>query len=250
MKHISQAIQENPNISKYKLMTWTHESIKCFWDFESNFPENYFAFQHGKKLLGHILPYINNNDKVLDYGAGKGFFTQELLSKGIKTATFDLSKESSKASKNKFRNHASYIGSFDNNTIKENRNQFDIIFLIEVIEHLESDTRTLVLEQIHSLLKDNGLLVITTPNEEDLTKSLIINPSTKEIFHRWQHCYSWSAKSLSEDIEKNKFKVLSTHSINLKHIGKSPLMYIKRLLKRHNKQPHLIAISQKLTTNT
>lgn len=249
MKHISQATQENTKLSEYKLMLWTEESIKNFWDFESLFPENYFTFQNRNKLTEFILPYIKSHHKVLDYGAGKGFLTQELLKKGIKTATYDLSKESSEASRKKFSSQPNYIGSFNNNTINENHNKFNVVFLIEVIEHLESNVRSQVLEQIHSLLKEDGILIITTPNEEDLTKNLILNPSTKEIFHRWQHCYSWSATSLAEVIEKNSFKVLSTHTINLKHIGPSPLTSIKRLLKKHKKQPHLIAICKKNTAN-
>jgi len=245
MKSLHQAVQENPLLRKYKLMDWSQESIKNFWDFESLFPENYFTYQHGKQLAEFIYPYIGNKDEVLDYGAGNGFFTEQLLKKRIRTATFDLSEESSEFSKNKFINNPNYLGAFDNSTITEQNNRFDVVFLLEVIEHLDNATRSLVLDQIHTLLKEDGLLVITTPNKENLTDNLIINPSTMEIFHRWQHCFSWSATSITKAMEDNNFTALEIHETNLKYVGKSIIKPIKRFLKKNRKQPHLIVISKK-----
>ena len=245
MKSIEQAVQENPTLSKYKIMTWTEKSIKDFWDFESLFPENYFTYQHGQNLADFIYPYIKNSSQALDYGAGNGFFTNQLLNKRVHTATFDLSQESSESSNNKFCNHPDYLGAFNNNTITQQDGCFDVVFLLEVIEHLDTTTRSLVLGQIHKILKKNGTVVISTPNQENLANNLIINPLTMEIFHRWQHCYSWSADSLKKEIEHNNFTVQHTHEIDLKYVGTSPIKIVKRHLKRHKRQPHLIVIAKK-----
>lgn len=48
---------------------------------------------------------------------------------------------------------------------------FDIITLVEVIEHLENPN--LVLNTIHDLLKKDGYLIITTPNIQTLVSRLL-----------------------------------------------------------------------------
>ena len=53
---------------------------------------------------------------------------------------------------------------FSVNTIEgyKNRNLFDVILLLEVIEHIKKDDQAL--RKIRSLLKKNGILILSTPS--------------------------------------------------------------------------------------
>lgn len=226
-------------------MAWDEHAVKSYWDFESLFQENYFTYQYGEKLAKFISHFIPACGDVLDYGAGKGFFSEALLNRGIRTATFDLSPESTSASRQKFQKRDDYLGAFDSESIKQQSNRFDVVFLLEVVEHLEDKIRKQTLNQIHSLLKNEGLLIISTPNDENLEKNLILNPSTQEIFHRWQHCYSWTGESLAKEVDQYGFNTEHIFTLHLKHVGPAPIMAIRQLLSRTKKPPHLLVVARK-----
>jgi hypothetical protein len=46
-------------------------------------------------------------------------------------------------------------------------------------------------------LKPGGLLVVTTPNNEDLDLGLSYSPETNTLFHRWQHVRSFRPETLA-----------------------------------------------------
>jgi cyclopropane fatty-acyl-phospholipid synthase-like methyltransferase len=54
-------------------------------------------------------------------------------------------------------------------SLAEINEQFDLIILFEVIEHLELEKGVEMLRRLHELLVDGGILIISTPN--------IFNPS-------------------------------------------------------------------------
>ena len=59
--------------------------------------------------------------------------------------------------------------------------------------------------------------MVTTPNNEDLSKSLICNPIDGSLFHRWQHVRSWSKESLTKKLEDFNFKPIT--ATNLKDLN-------------------------------
>ncbi len=72
----------------------------------------------------------------------------------------------------------------------------DICFLIEVIEHLKDESIDKTLREIYRVLKNNGHLVLTTPNKEDLELSKVLCPECGCIFHKMQHLHSWDSDRL------------------------------------------------------
>ncbi len=101
-----------------------------------------------------------------------------------------------------------------------------------MIEHLEDEARQTVLGQIYDLLTTNGIVIISTPNNEDLGRELICNPRTNEVYHRWQHVYSWTGKSLSTELERRGFKTVSVIETDLKYEGVGGLWHFRGLLKK------------------
>lgn len=232
MKHISQFIKECKNLEKYSCFKWDEQSVKNFWDFEAAFDDRYFTHRFGRSIVALFERDLTGKARVLDYGAGKGFLTSELLNHGFKVSCFDLSQETTRALDMRFKSHADYEGSFTAPELEKNKNSFDVVFLVEVIEHLDDEPRKVVLKNVYELLRNGGIVIVSTPNREDFTPSLICNPLTKEVYHRWQHVYSWTAESLSAEMGKHGFKILNVLETNLKYEGPGVLLYIKRSMRR------------------
>lgn len=245
MKSIQEFIEENKALSGYKALDWSEAQVKSFWDFESIYDEKYFTYHYGDKIVELIEPYISGQKSILDYGAGKGFLSAQLLANGYQTATFDLSDESCRKLPEKFGDKSRFLGAYSGDTIENQDGKFDAVIMIEVVEHLDDPTREKVLKQIHRLLSDKGIFILSSPNNENLENEFICNPGTKEIFHRWQHVYSWHEESLSKEVEKYGFKVLKSIQTNMKWVGNSPILALKKLFAKKSRLNSLFVIAQK-----
>lgn len=249
MKHISEFIKEQKNLARYDCFRWDEKTVKAFWDFEVEFDSRYFSYAYGRNLVGLFASGLAGKPRNLDYGAGKGFLTECLLERGFKVSCFDLSEATTKTLDARFGDNPNYLGSFSTLGLEQNKDSFDVVWLIEVIEHLEEGMRKVVLHNIYNLLKPDGTLIVSTPNNENLTEGLICNPVTKEIYHRWQHVYSWTAESLTAEIERNGFKTQAVKETELRYEGRGSVLHIKGLVKklkariRGRRQGHLLVVA-------
>jgi len=68
-------------------------------------------------------------------------------------------------------------------SLEEIRETFDVVFLFEVIEHLELEEGLKVIEKVYGLLNGGGRLILTTPN--------VFNPSRfwRDATHKVAYCY-------------------------------------------------------------
>ena len=100
--------------------------------------------------------------RVLDLGAGEGALSQRLSDLGYSVIAADVSEDEFKCNDIEF-----YKINFDSsqeiNRLKQKyKNHFDVVMGIEVIEHVENPWE--YVRSLKSMLKKNGLLLITTPN--------------------------------------------------------------------------------------
>lgn len=84
---------------------------------------------------------------------------------------------------------------------------FDMIVSFEVIEHLWNYEKFLL--ECNRLLKDKGLLIISTPNRNSLINR-IFNSYLNPKYHKgpYAHKYIFSKKELEELLEKSGVKIL------------------------------------------
>ena len=68
-------------------------------------------------------------------------------------------------------------------SLEEIRERFDVVFLFEVIEHLDLEEGVRLLMRIYDLLDPGGRLILTTPN--------VFNPSRywRDATHKVAYCY-------------------------------------------------------------
>ncbi len=238
----------------YKLMEWTDDRVKRFWDYESNYPENYFAFQAGASVIHELKRYFKNAKSALDFGAGPGFLIPHLIAAGLEVTALEFSDDSVKKLKDKFKGKPGFKDVAQPEELLSKKAKFDLIMVTEVIEHLNDYYLDKSLLLIKDLLSPSGVVIFTTPNNEDLSKLMIYNPVTDEIFHRWQHVRSWNVNSLRIKLEEYNFHVVDVIETQfLIHFNPRVSIYtkvktkvkwlIKRILLGKIARPNLVAIA-------
>ena len=235
---------------------WTDEKVKKFWDFYNTnpaFENHWFSKAVGKGIIGLVSKYLPMNGKVLDYGTGKGHFTGYLLeNKKLDVLSCDFSQETVNGINTQFNDKENFKGCFlvEGFPSRFGENEFDIVFLIEAIEHLTDDYLLPTIAEAKRILKPGGRFVITTPNNENLAEQNVICPDCGCVFHRVQHVRSFTRKSLTSLMENHKFRTVLCEGTDFNQYGEKKSIYkirnkLMKLLKKSYKPPHLVYIGQK-----
>jgi 2-polyprenyl-3-methyl-5-hydroxy-6-metoxy-1,4-benzoquinol methylase len=239
---------------EYSMMEWTDENVKKFWDFESQFPENYFTLTFGKAIIDHLNKFFLNASSVLDYGSGPGFLIPHLIRLDCDVYALDFSSESVAKINRTYKSNQHFKGAYTLDRLAEIKRRFDVVTVVEVLEHLNERYLEETINTVKRLLSPDGVAIFTTPNDEDLSKSMVLCPQANLVFHRWQHVRSWTDKTLREYLTVHGLRVLEVSALDF---GKPPesrislKKKIKRILKNKLgikepvvKKPHLVAIAQ------
>jgi len=152
-----------------------------------------------------IKKYINNGDRVLDFGCGnQGYFLKyikEIINEGI-----GLDGEV----KSEIYENLTFIKFNFKNKLPNNIGKFNKIIMLAVLEHIEVSSVDNLFNEFKKVLKDKGRIILTTPTPmskpllEILAKLGIIN--NDEIA---DHKKYYSKTDISELGHKNKLKLVS-----------------------------------------
>jgi len=116
-----------------------------------------------------MVKTIQDGDKVLDIGA-----SNRNLQERLKRHHPKVIYKSMDIDQKQF--HDFY-------SLEEIQESFDVIFLFEVIEHLDLEEGVRFLKRIYDFLNEGGRLILTTPN--------VFNPSRfwRDATHKVAYCY-------------------------------------------------------------
>jgi SAM-dependent methyltransferase len=122
-----------------------------------------------RKRFPLMLEMIRDGERVLDMGA-----SNRNLESRLKRHFPSLIYKSMDIDRERF--HDFY-------SLEEIRECFDVVFLFEVIEHLDLKEGIRLLKRIYDLLNPGGRLILTTPN--------VFNPSRywRDATHKVAYCY-------------------------------------------------------------
>ena len=165
-------------------------------------------------FIDNILLYLKlkpkRNEKVLDYGSGKGILlkTFQLFNKNIELYGFEPENNRMNFSK-KF----SKLKTITNNINDFNKISFNKIISIHVFEHIENLNNSLA--NINKILSSDGLLCIEVPN----INSLSFNIAKENWAHLATdyHVNHFNSKSLNHLLEKNNFKIIDVQYFSFYH---------------------------------
>jgi 2-polyprenyl-3-methyl-5-hydroxy-6-metoxy-1,4-benzoquinol methylase len=151
---------------------------------------------------------INAHSVILDVGCGPGTFLS-LIHKKYKTAYgIDISKRQISYAKRMFgkRNIIWKASDIENAKFKEK--SFDYVCAIEVIEHLEKEKTVNMLKNMKSVLKDNGSIILTTPNYRSHWPlvEFTLNRVSK-VNYEEQHISKFTKKKMIKLLTENGFRV-------------------------------------------
>ncbi len=117
----------------------------------------------------HYLRYFpeDKNIKILELGCGNGGFMLYLKEKGYKNVFgVEISKEQISMAK-KFGINGIILQDLVY-FLKKTKEKYDVIVMRDVLEHFGKKEITLILKQVHRVLRAEGILVLQVPNAEGL----------------------------------------------------------------------------------
>jgi len=198
---------------------WTPEHVKRLWTYWNSKPhlqgEN-FSYQVGAGIANFLQSTGRLKGKVLDYGCGLGYLLQHLLAEGLECAAAEFSTESVDLVNGKFQGHPKWRGARLVNGLPTqfHTGEFDVVTCTETLEHLSEDLLTDVVAEMYRLVKPGGLVLFTTPDDEDLQQAMTYCPFCEAEFHKVQHLRSFTAASLRALLMSHGFQVLFCQGID------------------------------------
>lgn len=112
------------------------------------------AFNYNRHLVNLITSFVTSKTKVmLDYGAGMGIFAEKIEHEGYRVVCLEPDLNLSK--------HLSKRFSVKTDLTDVDKEYWDYIYSLNVLEHIEDDSKAL--EQIYASLKTQGRFAVYVP---------------------------------------------------------------------------------------
>jgi SAM-dependent methyltransferase len=103
---------------------------------------------------------------------------------------------------------------FDGQHLPWRDNHFDIVCCLETIEHLLAEHLNLILAELRRVVRPGGVVLLTTPNAENLREQTVFCPNCCSEFHRWQHVRRWTPATLQQRLTMLGYGVRFCRGIN------------------------------------
>lgn len=180
------------------------------------------------------LAEIETNDIVLDIGCGRGEVLNQVALLGAKAIGLDYSAAALRIANNKHKNVGINEKRFDlirGDAIRLPFNEgcFDVIFMMDIVEHLYPDEVEATFSEVRRLLKPGGHIVVhTVPNanyyryvyplyrfiKHLIGQNLPKNPRER-VYHGHVHVNEQTVKNLRKTLLKSGFHSLKTFAKQL-----------------------------------
>jgi len=171
-----------------------------------------FKKRRGMQSKWHHIHYnlikkiMGSYNKHLDIACAGGTFIG-MLDQNKKSVGIDISSKQINYAKKKYqtKNHKFLL--MKKNIIKFQKNLFDVVTSLQLIEHLTIEENIKLFKEIHKVLKKRGKLIITTPNYASpwILVEKLVNCFGKVRYDE-QHITFFKKKKLIKMLEQIGFK--------------------------------------------
>lgn len=192
-------------------LRWTPELVDRFWTgiSQTRLTELNFARLGGKRLIAAIAHLLPKDGRILDFGAGDGELIELLCSRGLRVAGY----EPSRGRAENLQKALAHVPEFQGAMPPSSDATFDLVLMVEVIEHIIDEQLNSTLKTVAAHTRVGGILIVSTPNNEDLELNMAYCPVSNTLFHRWQHVRSFTKESLTELLAQYGFEEIVTHEL-------------------------------------
>jgi 2-polyprenyl-3-methyl-5-hydroxy-6-metoxy-1,4-benzoquinol methylase len=173
-----------------------------------------------------LIQQFKKTGKVLEIGCGHGFLLKTLEEAGYECFGVEPSPLAFNYAKNNLGLHV------ENTFLNESsfyNTQFDVVILIDVVEHVINMQR--MMKEVQKVLKPGGLIFIGTGNIGSLNARLA--KQNWGYFLSWEHVSFFNKKSMYRLLQDHHFKNILVRETSLQH---KPLQnsteFIKNIFKK------------------
>jgi 2-polyprenyl-3-methyl-5-hydroxy-6-metoxy-1,4-benzoquinol methylase len=175
--------------------------------------------------------------KVLDVGCATGYFLEAARTAGFTPYGVEFSPYSSQIAKDKFGDEAIYQGTLEECPFPAR--SFDVIAMSDLLEHVKNPRA--VLKKARTLLKDDGIVMIMTPDTGSLTHRVMRD---KWVHYKIEHLFYFNRDSLNLLAEEQGFRIIHVEparkTLNLAYFHHQFKVYRHRLMSPVLKLLHTI----------
>ncbi|MEW6408089.1 MAG: class I SAM-dependent methyltransferase [Patescibacteria group bacterium] len=178
---------------------------------------------------------IRTKKIILDVGCSTGFILKFFKNLDWECHGIEIDKQAVNIAKNK--GLKIFYGSFNLISLKEN--YYDIVRFNHVLEHLSHPFNAI--KKSHQILKKGGLLLISVPNYDALSRGLF-GKYWRRGFEIPRHLYHFKYNTLKKILEKNQFKIIRKNTASLPYLNFSSSFKFRFGLKKEPLFLKIIAI--------
>ncbi len=163
------------------------------------------------KLLSRIPREVIDNGNVLEVGCGPGFSSERISNMLGKSTTFfisDYEEENVKDARNKLGKRAK-VSLEDIYSLDRQDNSMSLIFILEVLEHLEEPEKALA--EIRRV--GSNYFIFGVPREPVWRiLNMLRGKYLKNLGNTPGHLQNWSRKRFKKFLERNSFRIIAVES--------------------------------------
>ncbi|MBI2045149.1 class I SAM-dependent methyltransferase [Candidatus Pacearchaeota archaeon] len=170
------------------------------YDFDKEIKQMKDYLKYFRKNFIPLLPK-DKNSRVLEIGFGNGFFLKTMMNAGYNNF---LGIEPGKTQYEFTKKHITDKVLLVADTFKflsKNKNRFDAIVMIEVLEHIPKKDTNKLLSLIKDSLKENGIIIIKVPN---MSNPLMLRSRYSDFTHE----VGFTPESLFQVLHCADFKII------------------------------------------
>jgi 2-polyprenyl-3-methyl-5-hydroxy-6-metoxy-1,4-benzoquinol methylase len=216
----------------HRLYSFQADYHACFRDDDKACAEHTtIAGRHYRLIAKHKTP-----GRLLDIGCSAGFFLNVARDHQWETYGLEISPDTAAIAEGRHGQKVT-VGTLQESTFPPN--YFDVVTLWDVLEHVE-DPKT-ILTLINGMLKDDGIVAISTPNIDGLFPKL--SYKIAKLINYWphpeppHHLFQFSKKTLGRLLSRTGFTLLAVHHERI------PMSYTFGTLKELLRSPMRLAYS-------
>jgi 2-polyprenyl-3-methyl-5-hydroxy-6-metoxy-1,4-benzoquinol methylase len=157
-----QFIELNPSWAESWKFSYKFDLLEVYGS-RANLGHSYAYQNRLERILDLVKTFVQPGSKILDLAAAQGNFSLLLAEQGYEVTWNDLRADLIDYVKMKHESGTIHYAPGDVFTLQL-ENQFDLVLITEIIEHVAHPDQ--FLEQVATLVKPGGYILMTTPNGE------------------------------------------------------------------------------------